>query len=234
MLRYFKNKKKFTPKRIDITEVVKDFSKEELKVINLLNYTKKSATTYSGELYEFGYHTFKLGDKILKGQRNPEERFKNVPFDFKGKSVLDIGSNQGGMLHACAHEIDFGIGVDYDSRMVNVANRVKEHSKNTNLQFYVFDIENEKLDYLKDLLPSNKVDICFLLSVCMWISNWKELLNFVKTISDAMLFESNGKEEQQEEQINYLKSIYTDVQLINEISDDDPLQKKRKLLLCKN
>mgnify|MGYP005623436315 CR=1 FL=1 len=233
MLKYFK-KKKFTPKRIDLEAENINFNKEELKLINLLNYTKKSASTYSGELYDIGYHTLKLGDKVLKGQRNPEERFKNVPFDFKGKSVLDIGSNQGGMLNAVSNEIKFGIGIDYDYRMVNVSNRIKEASNNKNLQFYVFDLENEKLEYIKDFLPTNKVDICFLLSVCMWLPNWKELIQFVQNTSDNLLFESNGKEEQQEEQIEFLKSIYKDVLLINETSEDDPLQKKRKLLLCKN
>lgn len=233
MLKYFK-KKKFTPNRIDFTNDVKGFSKEEVKLINLLNYTKKSASTYSGELYDVGYHTFSLGDKVLIGQRNPEERFKNVPYDFKDKTVLDLGSNQGGMLNACAKEIKYGIGLDYDSRMINVSNRIKEYSENKNLQFYVFNLENEKLAYIQDFLPSNKVDICFLLSVCMWLKNWKEVITFVKSISEHLLFESNGTDEQQNEQIDFLKSIYTEVQMINEISDDDPLQKKRKLLLCKN
>jgi SAM-dependent methyltransferase len=233
MLKYFK-KNKFTPKRIDLNEEVKDFSKEEVKLINLLNYTKKSASTYSGELYDVGYHTFNLGDKVLKGQRNPAERLKNVPFDFKGKSVLDIGSNQGGMLNAIAKDIKYGVGVDYDSRMVNVSNKIKEHSNHKHLQFYVFDLENENLKYLKDFLPTDKVDICFLLSVCMWLKNWKELILFVKETSEELLFESNGSEEQQKEQIDFLKANYKEVLMINEISDDDPLQKKRKLLLCRN
>ena len=233
MLKYFR-KKKFTPQRIEFNDAIKEFNKEELKLINLLNYTKKSASTYSGELYDVGYHTFNLGNKVLKGQRNPDERLKNVPFNFEGKTVLDIGSNQGGMLNACAKDIKFGVGVDYDSRMVNVANRIKEHSNNKNLQFYVFDLENEKLAYLKDFLPIDKVDICFLLSVCMWLKNWKELILFVQSVSENLLFESNGSDEQQKNQIDFLKSIYKEVLLINEISDDDPLQKKRKLLLCKN
>jgi SAM-dependent methyltransferase len=233
MLKYFR-KKKFSPLRTEFDDSIKEFSKEELKLINLLNYTKKSASTYSGELYDIGYHTLKLGDKTLVGQRNPQERFKNVPYDFKGKSVLDIGSNQGGMLNACAGEIEFGVGIDYDARMVNVSNRIKEYSNTKNLQFYVFDLENEKLEYIKDFLPADKVDICFLLSVCMWLKNWKELILFVQSISETLLFESNGSDEQQQEQIDFLKSTYKEVLLINEISDDDPLQKKRKLLVCKN
>lgn len=232
MLKFFK-KKKFSPLRTEFDESIKEFSKEELKLINLLNYTKKSASTYSGELYDIGYHTLELENKVLKGQRNPNARFNNVPYDFKGKTVLDIGSNQGGMLNACAKEIAFGVGIDYDARMVNVANRIKEHSNAKNLQFYVFDLEKENLAYIKDFLPSDTVDICFLLSVCMWLKNWKELILFVHAISETLLFESNGSDLQQQHQIDFLKSTYKEVLLINEISDDDPLQKKRKLLLCK-
>ena len=47
-------------------------------------------------------------------------------------------------------------------------------------QFEIRDLENEKLAYLQDLLPTEKVDICFLLSVCMWLTNWKELIDFVQ------------------------------------------------------
>ena len=237
IIKYIKKKlgseKKFLPERIEV-DPSNTFNSEELKVINLLNYTKKSGATYSGELYNSGYHTLQLGDKTLVGQRNPSERFKNIPYDFTGKTVLDIGSNQGGMLHACADKIKQGIGIDYDSKMVNVANKIKSFSKNQHLQFYVFDLEKENLSYIKDLLPGNGVDISFLLSVCMWLKNWKEVIDFVKSISTHLLFESNGSVAQQEEQIDYLKSNYKEVHLINEVSDDDPLQKNRKLLLCSN
>lgn len=219
-------------KRIDLNENINDFNKEELRILNLLNYTKKSGATYSGELYNSGYHTLNLGGKILNGQRNPFKRFENIQYDFKGKTVLDVGCNQGGMLHACANQISNGVGIDYDSRMINSANKIKSYSKNDHLNFFVFNLENEKLDYIKDFISNDKVDICFLLSVCMWLNNWKEVIDFCKSISDTLLFESNGSDIQQLDQINYLKEIYKNVTLVNEISDDDPLQKKRKLLLC--
>ena len=233
MYNYFK-KKKLAPKRLTTETDVNEFTKEELKLINLLNYTKKSTSTYSGDLYDVGYHTFNIGNKFLKGQRNPSERFKNVPYDFTNKTVLDIGSNQGGMLLASADIIKFGIGIDFDYRMVNVSNKIKEHTNKKNLQFYVFDLEKENLEYIKDFLPTDTIDICFLLSVCMWLKNWKELILFIQQICETLLFESNGSEIQQKQQIEFLRSIYKEVFIINEISDDDPLQKMRKLMICKN
>ncbi len=237
-IKYLKRKifrrKKIESKRINSPDDIDNFSIEEIKIINLLNYTKKSGATYSGELYNSGYHTLNLGGKILSGQRNPGERFKNIPYDFNGKSVLDIGSNQGGMLHSIADIISYGVGIDYDSKMINVSNRIKSFSSNNNLDFYTFDLEKENLNYIRDFIISETVDICFLLSVCMWLNNWRDLIKFCCSISKNLLFESNGSDSQQKEQIDFLYKVYKNVQLINETSDDDLRQKKRKLFLCKN
>ncbi|NCA85470.1 MAG: class I SAM-dependent methyltransferase [Clostridia bacterium] len=228
-----KSNKKATISRLNTTEPMLDgLDQESRRIINLLNHTKISGETYSGEKYPIGYHTIILGQNTLKGQRNPQQRLANVPFDFKNKTVLDLGCNQGGMLHALAKEIKAGYGVDYDARMINVANRIKSYSNNNNLNFYVFDLEKENLAYLQDFIESAKVDICFLLSICMWLKNWKEIITFSKSISDKMLFESNGKPEQQKEQIDFLTTLYKNVVLINKTSDDDALQKNRQLLLC--
>jgi 2-polyprenyl-3-methyl-5-hydroxy-6-metoxy-1,4-benzoquinol methylase len=67
------------------------------KIINLLNYTKRSASAYDGQGYDVGYHSFNINGKQFKGQRDPKQRLSNVNYDFTGKTVLDIGCNQGGM-----------------------------------------------------------------------------------------------------------------------------------------
>ena len=134
-------------------------------------------------------------------------RLEDIPFSFDNLSVLDIGCNQGGMLYELSNRIKFGVGVDYDSRMINVANKMKSHCKLNNLDYFVFDLEKENLDYLSDFLPEDKVDVVFLLSICMWIENWREVVAKIPTISRKLIFESNGKPEQQQEQIDELKSI---------------------------
>jgi len=203
------------------------------KIINLLNYTKRSSVSYSAGSFDVGYHSFTIDEVELKGQRNPVERFANIPFDFTDKTVLDIGCNQGGMINAIANKISSGIGIDYDSRMINAANRMKFHLGNHHTNFFVFDLEKENLNYIKDFLPNNKVDAVFLLSVCMWVENWKEVIKLSKEISSHLIFESNGKPEQQNEQVDFLKTIYSQIDLINEKSEDDPSQKSRRLYLCK-
>ena len=88
------------------------------------------------------------------------------------------------------------------------------------------------MDYLQDFLPENKVDVALMLSICIWVKNWKEVLVKAQTLAEKLVFESNGKDIQQEEQIDYLKSLFTKVELIHERSEDDATQKFRKLLVC--
>lgn len=206
------------------------------KVLSLLSYAKTSGQSYDGSLYESAYHSFQLKGYYFRGQREPSLRLQKVPYDFCNKTVLDIGCNAGGMLHFLADKIKVGIGIDYDSRLINAANAIKTINKKNNLSFYRFDLENEELDMIKKLILSNdgKVDICFLLSVCMWIKNWREVIAFVALISNNLLFETNGSKQQQLAQIEELKKHYKDIKMIEEESIDDPGQPNRKLLLCKN
>jgi len=205
---------------------------DRVRVMNILNYTKTSEKAYNGGRFPAGYHSLHLGELQLEGQREPMERIKLVPLDFTGLTVLDIGCNQGGMLYSLSSKLAHGIGIDFDSRLINAANKIKSHAKIIKLDFYVFNLEKEDLNIIRDFLPAERVDVVFLLAVCMWINNWKEVIQFARSISTHMLFETNGKPEQQMEQVSYLQSLYGSVQLLSEQSNEDVLQRNRKLYLC--
>lgn len=202
-------------------------------VINLLGYAKSSGSAYSAKEFPAGYHTIEFLGQTLKGQRVPSARLDLVPYDFTGKTVLDIGSNQGGMLLALAERIRWGVGIDYDHRLVNAANWIRSARGQTHVNFFVFNLEEEPMDLIEDLLPENRADICFLLTVCMWVNNWRDVIDAAHYHSEAMLFESNGTDEQQNDQIAYLRQKYERVEMLAEASTDDH-QKRRKLMLLTN
>jgi SAM-dependent methyltransferase len=202
------------------------------KILQLLNYASTNDKAYNGAEYEGGYHTLKIKDILIKGQRNPEIRFKNLNFDFTNKTVLDIGSNQGGMLFEIQGFIKEGIGLDIDKNLVNVSNKITKFCRYDNLSFYVFDVETENLEIIKSFF-NNDIDVIFLLSVCMWINNWKDVIKWCYENSMYCFFETNGKQKVQEEQLSFLKSLYRQVTVVNETSDDDPGQKKRISVWCK-
>jgi len=187
---------------------------------------------YSAKSYDSAYHSIQLDNVEYSGQRKPEKRLENVSFDFTDSIVLDIGCNQGGMLFQIRDKIKYGVGIDYDGHMINAANKICAYEKSTNLSFYTFDIEKEDLDVIINFLPVKNIDIVFLLSICMWIRNWKEVIDMSSKLSSILLFESNGSQEQQNQQENYLKNIFLKVDLLQDHSPDDPKQKNRKLYIC--
>ena len=203
------------------------------KIKNLLQYTRTSGKAYNGDKYEGGYHTLTLHNEVIQGQRNPSQRLEGIPYNFNGKTVLDIGCNQGGMLFALQDNIKDGVGIDFDHRLINVANRIRSSHKYNNLNFYVFNLEKENFDLISNF-SDNKIDIIFLLSVCMWINNWKELCTWCSKNAKSCLFETNGKKLQQDEQLVLLRSLYKSVTLIRDKSIDDQSQTKRRLYFCEN
>jgi hypothetical protein len=137
------------------------------------------------------------------------------------------------MVLALADKIRWGVGVDYDHRLVNVANWLRRARGQNKVNFFVFDLEHEPLDVIEDLLPDNRADICFLLSVCMWIKKWQEVIDVAHRLSEALLFETNGSDEQQHNQIAYLQEKYAHVVTLSEASSDDRQPRRRLLLLTK-
>jgi len=224
----------YTFERQPITASSHDnYDLETKQILNLLNYTKTSGQSYNAKVYPAGYHSLSINGFDINGQRNPAQRIELVPFDFSGKTVLDIGCNRGGMLFSVATKALHGVGIDFDYRLINAANKIRSHTKQQNLDFYVFNLEKEDLQIIRDFLPGEKVNIAFLLSICMWIKNWREVIELTSKISECLLFESNGTKNQQMEQLEYLKTTYKEVKLIQEQSEDDEGQKNRKLYFCK-
>jgi hypothetical protein len=68
----------------------------------------------------------------------------------------------------------------------------------------------------------------------MWLKNWKSVIDAAKSFSPALLFESNGSDEQQHDQEEYLRGAYDNVLLLRHTSPDDPGQQRRRLFLCNN
>ena len=203
------------------------------RALNLIEYTKIGTSPYAGINYHSAYHSVELCGINVNGQRNPRARLQGVDFDFSGKTVLDIGCNQGGMLFAVSELVRYGVGIDYDYRMINAANRVGAVNRVGNVHFYVFDLEKENLDLIDNFIADATVDIVFLLSVCMWIKNWRSVIDKSLLLSENLLFETNGTEDQQIEQENYVRSKYERVDLVRDSSDDDPRQRSRRLFLCR-
>lgn len=67
----------------------------------------------------------------------------------------------------------------------------------------------------------------------MWVNRWREIIQFCARVSDMLVFEANGSDAQQAEQIAFLREVFQNVEILARTSEDDPSQKKRQLLVAR-
>ncbi len=96
----------------------------------------------------------------------------------------------------------------------------------------MFDLDKQDLSIVKDFVLSEKIDICFFLSMAKWIKRWVEVVKFCSSICDTILFETNGSNQEEQEQV--VRKVYSNVILLYNKSMDDVSQHERKLLIGRN
>jgi PST family polysaccharide transporter len=220
---------------IDLLELTRSNNHDDLAIVDIfraIDKVRHSGRQYSGLTFVTGYHSLELRGRKFRGQRDCAARLARVPIDFNNKVVLDLGCNVGGMLHCVSSKIRKGYGCDCDPNCINGAQAIKTFNGSANLEFFVFDLDRQPFSLLNSLLLQERVDICFLLSICRWLSNWQSVIQSVSQFSDMLLFEANGTEQQQRDQLACLRKHYRRVNLLSDTSDDDFSQPDRKLFLC--
>ena len=202
-------------------------------ILEIIKYVKTSDKAYSAKHIDIGYQSIEIDNVYHRGQRDCLERINTCKkeYDFTNKNVLDIGCCIGGMLLPLSESINYGCGIDFNFKNINAGNSIKQYKKINNLSFFVFDLDKENLHFINNFI--NKIDVCFLFAVCMWITKWKEVINFVSLNSKVLFIETNGTNEQQSQQIAYCKTKYNIVyEIFYNKSNDDKWN--RKLYICKN
>lgn len=123
---------KYAFQREDCPESASPAQVQRSRILNILNYTKTSGSSYSAHKFPAGYHEIKIGDEVFAGQRSPDGRLKHLSVDFSGKTLLDIGCNQGGMVFALHEKLKWAVGLDYDYRMINACNLIAREKQINN------------------------------------------------------------------------------------------------------
>lgn len=124
-------------------------------------------------------------------QRDAQMRFNKFLSkgdSLAGKTVLDLGSNNGAMLiHSTNFEIDSGLGVEYDLDKVELANDLAEFNGISNLTFKQGDIDeiNEQ--------DIGCFDVVFSLAIEKHLKDRLSLYNLLgKITSELLFFEGNA------------------------------------------
>ncbi|EDZ92887.1 Tetratricopeptide TPR_2 repeat protein [Limnospira maxima CS-328] len=211
--------------------VIDEYNLNRVKA--LLDYTKTTKQAYSAKKYPAGYHTIDILGHRLMGRRNPQVRFDQIPIDFNQKSVLDIGSNQGGMLLHISEQLRWGVGLDFEPKLVNASNLLAKLKGASHLSFYSFNLDLESLDLIPNFFPEPKPpDVVLLLAVIGWIKNWAEVIDWVAALGSVLVFEANRSSEIKQRHLAYIKEKFSRVQKVASESIDDPQRKNRQMYVC--
>lgn len=201
-------------------------------VLKVLDYTKTNKQWFDGHDLVAGYHSVTIQGEYYKGQRDPVKRLAKISYDFSNKRVLDVGCSNGGLLHNLASQIRFGVGLDFNAKCINAANVLKAANGIDNIHFYTFDLDKEDLSMINHFAFGEKVDVCFFFNISLWVKRWKDVFTRCADLTETMVFEAHGSEQQQAGQLLFVQSVYQNTRLISEQSDDDPTYAKRKMYLC--
>jgi 2-polyprenyl-3-methyl-5-hydroxy-6-metoxy-1,4-benzoquinol methylase len=169
--------------------------------------------------FSYNYTTIRINNTEIKGIRDPLDRLNYIPLSFKNKSVLDLGCNVGGILFALADQISFGTGYDINPNAIETANKIKNEHNLTHLSFNLENLENAAE------INFPKADIVFMLSIAVWVPNWKDILDQLDPTT--LIFEAHGKEHIKLNQVDFLKTKFSKILLI-----ETPEGDYRNLYLC--
>lgn len=216
----------------DTEDAAKDAERLE-RVLRMLGRTRESGTAYAGMQYPAGYHQFVANGAVVAGQRDPALRLALVPVVWVGRTVLDLGCNQGGMVfEALRQGAACGVGVDRDPQMVNAATKLAQWHACTDAHFFVHDLDAPELDRLLDFLPIGEPDVILLMAMSIWLERWRTVIAWAARHCSVLVFESNGSSSEQDEQIAELRRRFPVVTQLSASSDDDRHWPHRRLLVC--
>ena len=177
------------------------------RLYTMLRRTTRSSHNYNAARFPAGYHSWCLpltnacnNESVsqttapgltqerlqLRGERDPLTRLialqRHGGFSLQGKTILDLGCNQGGMLinaalladrdtrtatrddahHVVSHtpcSILTGVGVDFDADLVNCATRMSHHfGMGERLAFYHFDLDTAAEEGEKGIVAVGEIE----------------------------------------------------------------------------
>ena len=207
-------------------------NKKELiceELVKTSNYIMKSG--WSNNLLKYGYHSFDIDDISILGQRNSKCRVEEFSkyFNFKGKNILDLGCNVGGMLFHIP-ESNQAIGIDYDSIVINAAKNISKILEMDNMKFIQFNFDTDDYNLLENQIDS-PIDIVFLLSMGVWVKERWKLYDFALSYNCPIILETNNEKVNHIELQYFQKQGYTAQLIIDGSLDDITGNKRRKTYL---
>jgi 2-polyprenyl-3-methyl-5-hydroxy-6-metoxy-1,4-benzoquinol methylase len=155
-----------------------------------------------------------------EAQRDSSIRFKDFGIteeNIRGKSVIDFGSNAGGMLFALQkYNPAQCLGIEYDSDKVLIAQQMAAYNGLNNVRFIQGDIDQTGVQDLGG--PHNVV---FCLAVEAHVKNPKKLFELLSQVTtEVLFFEGNSTTNPQKAKKALIEVGFRDARILGTSRDD--------------
>jgi len=162
---------------------------EELKkFINSSDFATPGNSRGKAVYQEIPFSEFKKGVKIRRSNNRERLDLLINNYDFRGKTVLDVGCNIGYFGFELSKLGANYIGIDADNDSIKVANSLKDIYEVNNVEFYNL---NYKEDSIRNILSKHEnIDYIFFFSVNHWLFQDIGINEFIRLTS---LFLKDGQ-----------------------------------------
>lgn len=204
----------------DVLEEMKKDLKEELRVASGTFRTQRNRHKCRAErIYgSFDLPYFRVAKE--EAQRDCTRRLENfrvAPESLREKTILDLGSNVGGMLFEI-QKLNPGrcVGVEYDKDKVQLATKIAAYCGLNNVSFFHADI-----DKLKIKAVEGPFDVVFCLAVEAHVKSTRHLYALLSFATrETLYFEGNATTDPAEVESQLRKNGFVHVECVG-LSDDD-------------
>ncbi len=183
------------------------------------------------------YSSFELPYFSVKpdeSQRDSEVRFEHFGIrkeDLCGKSILDLGSNIGGVLFtAQQYKPLMSFGIEYDAEKTEIAKKLTAYNGLSNVNFIQADIDRLNASSLP-----GPFDVVFCLAVEAHVKKHKRFFKLLSQVSNGVLyFEGNAKTDSEKVKTTLIREGFGEVRILGVATDDCiPGNNNRPLILAR-
>lgn len=217
-----------------VLEKMAEDLKEELRIASTTFKTKRERHTCRAERIYSSFDLPHLAVTNREAQRDSARRFANFGMNdesLRNKTILDLGSNIGGMLFE-AQRFQPGrcLGIEYDQDKVELAARVAAYNGLTSVSF-----QHANIDRLTAHELGEPFDVVFCLAIESHVKRLNHLYALLAQVTcETVYFEGNASTDPADAEARLLRAGFATVEHLG-LSDDDCLASNncRSLLVAR-
>jgi cyclopropane fatty-acyl-phospholipid synthase-like methyltransferase len=187
--------------------------KRELRS-QLLKINSKINTNF----FDYGVGYFYQSSNVLNinGLRNSKFRKEkiNIADLTYGKKLLDIGTNSGFLLLELKNNFSYALGIDYNPKLIEIANAAKNYLNISNIDFrsenFETQIINEKFDIILSLANHHTFDK----GITSTENYFKKIIQILNS-NGILIFESHHPQiESEKEFLKFIDFLSSDFEIL--------------------